>query len=461
MKKSIILVVFILIAIVILPIVGNSVMKEEIDNRLVELKAFGLQSQKDEETSSYLNTSRHFEFILKDAKKFITYINQYSDQQIPPYVDAMLEGAVIGADIEYSNLPFAKALTVEIYPLTMSLSMQESLKVDNLDFYKYVKAFLNSKGVLYHIDYNLLNEDFKGYIKDIDESFTTEDKTELKLKIKDALFDGNGKLIAPNRISSKLKELNFSILDEKLNATFTLSKLSSSSTFESKTTYLSSADVKEFEVKITGTEDDFNLSAKNIRINASSNTQGEKAEINSKSSIKEISLNSKTLTFDMKEFNFDIALSEIDKKSFEEFRVISASSDISTSPASLDMEEKLRNALIRLVSKGLVLNVADFSLKNITIDKKEDLKGFVFKSNIRVKEDAILVQKMKMSPLLAITNLELVSNIKLSDEIYLKLTEANPMTSIVEKYAKREKGNVLFDINFVDGKVTVNGTPLQ
>ena len=139
MKKSILLVATILVIIATLPIIGNSFIKKMIDTRLVELKSHGLATKNDTSKSNYLHSFRHFEFTVQDSSKFLKYLNTFSDKQIPPFVNATLRGATVGMDVEYNNLPFAKGLSIEIYPLTLSDNIAQGMKDEDEAFYNYVE----------------------------------------------------------------------------------------------------------------------------------------------------------------------------------------------------------------------------------------------------------------------------------------------------------------------------------
>ncbi|MCD6190515.1 MAG: hypothetical protein J7K14_03115 [Sulfurimonas sp.] len=120
LKKFIIFIVVAVILAAALPIIGNKLVQNRLEDRLTTLSSYGLEVSKAETESSYLSTKKHFEFLLRDADKFVEYLNKYSDQQIPPYVNAAFEGVLIGADVEYSNIPMSKAVSVDIYPLSLS-----------------------------------------------------------------------------------------------------------------------------------------------------------------------------------------------------------------------------------------------------------------------------------------------------------------------------------------------------
>ncbi len=459
LKKIIIFLAVAVLLVAALPIIGNKLVENSLDDRLTTLSSYGLEVKKAETDSSYLSTKKHFEFLLHDADKFVTYLNKYSDKQIPAYVNAAFKGVLIGVDVEYSNIPLSKAITLDIYPLSLSENMMSSIKEDDLDFHNYLEKFLHSKGVLYHINYNIVSQDFDGFVQDIKESYTLKDGTKITLNLLNATFSGNGELIAPNRLISNVDRINLEIDSAKTKVTFNLDGFSSSSSFESRSTYLSGGNLKNLKLVVDAMNENLLFEATDIKVNLSSNTQGNKAEINAKSSLKTMSIKSDEIDVVLKEFAYDIAMSGLDKDSFEEFRVVVSQAKIASS--SYDLETKMKDSIIKLLSHGLELDIAKFSLENITLNKSENLEGFDIKSKFIIKEDRDLATKISLSPLLVAQNVDMTINIKLSKPLYAKLTKAVPMTSMANDYAKEDGNSVLFDITFINGEFRVNGKALR
>lgn len=458
MKK---IVIFIIVAVIVaaaLPIIGNKLIENSLDERLTTLNSYGLEVSKEETDSSYLSTKKHFEFLLKDSKKFIAYLNQYSDQQIPPYVNAMFDGVVVGADVEYCNFPLSKDLTVDIYPLTLSQKMMEDIKKEDMDFHDYLEKFLHSKGVLYHINYNIVSEDFDGYIKDIKESYTLKDGTKVSLDLLKATYSGNGELIAPNSMTSNVEKINLAVDNAKTKLTFVLDDFSSSSSFESQSTYITGGDLKNLKLIVNAVDENVSMNANDIKLNFSSNTQGDKAEVNGRSSLKDLSIKSDKIDLVMKDFIYDMAINELDKDSLEELRVVMSQTKASSTTA---VQEEIQNAVVKLMSHGLELDIAQFSLNNVTLNQTEDLKGFSVKTKLKIKEDKDLAQKIKISPLLVANNIDMTINVKLSQQLYAKLNNGVPMTGMTNNYAKNDGNNVLFDITFINGEFRINGQALR
>jgi len=459
MKKFIIFLVVVVLISSALPIIGNKLVENSLDDRVTALSSYGLEVSKAETESSYLNTKKHFEFLLRDADKFVEYLNKYSDQQIPPYVNAAFEGVLIGADIEYSNIPLSKAVVIDIYPLAFSENMMSSLKEDDLDFHNYLEKFLHSKGILYHINYNITSENFDGFVQDIKESYILKDGTKMTLNLLNATFSGNGELIAPNTIISNIDTINLVIDNAQTKIIFNLDGFSSSSNFESKSTYLSGGDLQSLKLVVHAMNENLLFEATDIKVNFSSNTQGDKAELNAKSSLKTMSIKSDEIDVAMKDFAYDIAISELEKDSFEEFRIAVSQAKVASS--SDDLQTKMTDSTIKLLSHGLKLDIAKFSLQNITLNKTENLEGFDIKAKFIIKEDRDLATKITLSPLLVAQNIDMSINIRFSKPLYAKLTKDAPMTAMANDYAKEDANSVLFDITFVNGEFKVNGKVLR
>jgi len=454
MKKIVIALGIIVLIAAALPILGNSFMQSTIDARVKEFDSYGLKSKNTQTSTSYLTSKKHFEFVLENSDEFISYLNQYADQQVSPYANAMLKGVVIGADLEYSNLPFSKEITLDIYPLSMSPEMAENLQTKDIKFYTYLKKFLANKGILYHIDYHILSEDFSGYVKDIDQRYLLDDGTEFELFLKDTSLQGNGKLIAPNTLVSKLKELHLSLKQADENILFNLKNLQTSTSYESKSTYLSSVKLEDFNFTLQSTTNKGDFTMKNININASSNTQGEFAELDSKSSTKLMNLNSNGFLLNIENFNMDMGVDSLDKTSFEETLLLASQMKKSN---DAQMQQKLVRAAAQLVSKGFVFNIGDFSIKNVTLNNVEKLGGLKIQSQTTFKADQDFMKKLQISPLLIIQNMKNLTKIRVSKEIYAKLTKERPLPSQMNQYINKDGDDYIFDMSYLNGELKMNG----
>jgi len=461
MKKSLIAISILLLGAASLPIIGNTLLKNKLDEKVVELHSHGINTKKDVTDSSYLNTARHFEFVLDDSQEFLDYLSRYSDKQLPAYTKALLDGVSFGVDVEYSNLPFAKALTLDLYPISLSEELKSNIKEADPELLGYLEKFLAAKGLLYHIEYNFLNDDFKGNMKDIDVAYTIDTGAHYALTLKGTTFSGNGELIAPKRLDSRFKEIEFDIKEGAKSLHMFLKDFKTSNNFDSKITYLTSVELDEAGLTTKGTPDDGTFLIEGMRINASSNAQGERVELSSKSSVKKLEFIAATNALKIEKFNVDMALNDLDKESIEKITTLLSDKNALQSRAT---EMKLQEYSLELLSKGFEFNIADLSVKKAVVTQKsvvEDLEGFSIKSKNIFKADPDLQAKINRSPLLALDDLEIDTDMKFSKKIYAVITQGRPMLASFSTLAKVQGENLLFKIEFKNSKITVNGKALN
>lgn len=459
MKKiSIILVGLILAVIALLPIVGNQFMQNYIQDGVSLLSAQGLKMKTVQTDSSYLKTKKHFEFIVKDAHSFVKYLQSHTHREFSPELNAALEGTLIGADVEYSNIPFAKSITADIYPLKVSKELEDELKTEDINFYNQFKAFLKNRGLLTHIEFNLINNKFKGYMKDIDEKYLLHNGSTVTMQLKGMEFKGKGDLAFPKSFHSEIKMINFDAYQDKVRARLKVEDFSTQEEFESWSDYATTVAFNDVVFFISGTPEDANISLKGLY--ASSNAVAKKAKIDleSKTNLKALHLESKEAIFDMKDLESEILVKDLDKASFNLLSEYLRQAD-NTNLAST--QEKVKSLLSELFAKGFTIKIPNISIKSMVMNQKDDFGGLKMDANLHVKADENLSQKIKTSPLLFLQNIEFHSDIKLSKAIYRKVLNTLPVANAIASYAKEQKDGVGFEIDLKDANLSINGKALK
>ncbi|GEM_PF-1439298 len=454
MKKIIILLSIVVLGLALLPIIGNKFIEDTLKERIELLASHGLEIKNSSTEAGYLHTKKHYEFLLKDSQKFVDYLNQYADNQIPLYVNAMLQGVVIGTDLQFSNFPFNNALSLDIYPLALSPETTNALMQEEPELYKNFISFFEKKGILYHMNYNILQSTFDGYIKDIQEEYVLKDGSKVTLGLMGATYEGTGTLVAPSSLNSKISNMTLHVFKSTDELNFSIADFNSSSTFESQSTYSSAAQVKNFVLTIKEPAvDTVTLNASDVRISISSDTQETDARMNAKSSFANFDLSSDRLKVKAKNFNYDIALSKIDKAAFEEIRLLTAKAKNRYSDAlALEMQE----SITKLLSKGMTLHIADISLENILFNDTQNLEGFSLASDIVLKEDANLSQNIALSPMFIAKNMNIDTMFKISKPMFNAIVASSPMVGISQSYAQEVDNMMVFHIQFDSKELKVN-----
>ena len=455
MKKLFITLAIIVAVIVAVPFLGNKVVESSIEDRVEVLNSYGLKVKKVTTDFSYLSTKKHLIFAVEDTQKFVAYLNQFSDAQLPAYIDALVDGAEVGLDIKYSNIAFSDALSIDIYPNTLPSKIAADIKKEDADLFTYIDTLLKDKAILYHINYDIINDAFDGYIKDLDKSYSLKNKTKISLLLKGTSFYGEGLVIAPDTLSSKIDTLKLSLEDIDESILIDLSGFTSSSVFESKTTYATT--VKFDKVSWSAKSIDVpnvSLDMTNLSFDFSSNAQDIKADFYTKTSFDTLSLNTAQVTINTQKFNYDLALRGVDKEEY--IKLLTLISKAKASP-SQSLEKEINITMLDLVAKGFVVDVADFSIKELSTLKTTNLGGLSIKAKLIVKEDKNLANKMKTNQMSIIQNMDLDLNFIISELMYTKLAMLSPALSMAQGFAQRVKENFVFDIKLKDSKLSVNG----
>lgn len=451
MKKISIVIVLVIAALAALPIVGNKYVSSTMDERVSELKAHGLEVKESNEVSSYLTTSKHYEFVLKDGTKFIEFLNQYATSQIPPYVDSVINGIVVGVDVEYSNIPFFSTIALDIYPMDFSEGMMESLKKSDLNFYKQLNTFLASKGLSYHMNYKLSSEQFDGYIKDVEQTFNLEDGTVLNVALNNIKFDGQGRLIAPESSNFVMGKLKLNLTDKSNKFVFTVEDFQGSSVFASKATYNTDVKMKNFKFVVDEKYDDMYININDLQGKFSSDDKGEKTKLFGDTSFKEMRIKDSELDLVLKEFKYELALTQLDKELFAKFQTLIAQQQAQANRRSL---KEMETTIVALLSKGLELNIKNISVDDILYNQNVDYKSMSFNALVNIKADPDLATKIKQMPFETLKNLDVISELVLSKELYQEI-EKNGAN--ISEYADIQGEQVKFKSLFKNGQLSVNG----
>ncbi|MDF1874154.1 hypothetical protein JHD48_00240 [Sulfurimonas sp. SAG-AH-194-I05] len=437
-----------------LPVVGSYLIKDKLDIQVNKLRANGIQVKESIEEESYFSSARHYEFLLKDMDDFAHYINARSNKKMSKEIVRFLEGTLLGVDLKYSNLPFIGDVSIDIYPLFLSKRVSEDLLKKDKDFYKYVNNFLKEKGILYHLDYNILNEEFKGYVKDINESYTMKNGSILEVQLLNATYKGKGSLRAPKVLETNFKTMKFVAKNSDEEILMQMKELTSYSTMESKNTYTSQAKVESmsFVVKDTFIKKT-KLEVKNMDMNVSSMLDGNKAKFSSHMFMQEVLLDSKITQLKAEDLNYDISFYKLDKIAKKELEILLSESDTSK-PFQTFL--KVKDSFFNLMSKGVSIDLRDFSVAKIKLDGV-NLEGFSISSKLDIKKDKNFIKKMKFSPIFLLRSMNFNLKMSVSKKIFKKILILEPMLFVTKFYIKKRGNNIILNVVLNKGRFRING----
>jgi hypothetical protein len=237
-KKLIIIGAVIVAVIAALPLVGNMGVQKITEDRIAMLEQNGIKVDQSDNGSSYLTTKRHYEFTLEDPTAFKTYLSTLSKAQVPAYLNTMLDDVVMGADVTYSNLLISSDVLIDLYPIAFSAQSGERMKMEDSKLYEQMITMLDERAFMYHMEYDVSGETFKGNIKNIDKEITFQDGRRAVIVFEDATFNGQGTLVQPKSVDLSVKRANLDFaLPDASGMTLSIKDLSSKSTFSAKNSF--------------------------------------------------------------------------------------------------------------------------------------------------------------------------------------------------------------------------------
>ncbi len=455
MKKVFLSIFVVIVLVLILPVIGDRVIQNELDKRIDLVTSYGIEIKKNSEIIGYFTTKKHYEFLVKDADKFVKhYFKDFANAQMPPYLSAALGGVLIGVDFEYSNFPFSDVVEIDVYPLSLSTYMQKNIKTEDEEFYKYLDGVLASKGVLYHIVYNFSNEEFNGYLKNIDGDYTLKNGYKISLNILDAYFNGKGILIAPSRLNSTLKKFILEVTKGNSKFAISFEDISSSSSLENKKSFDNSVSLGRFKWYTKNVEfEDLEADFSSLNMHFSSNTKDEKAFLSLVSSFKTFDFQQKYDALGAYGFKCNASLKELDKESLQNLKILFSRAE---AQQGKKINDEIEQNLKTLLSKGLVFKIDEFSLDKFTLNKKSAVKGFEFTMNLVLKVDGDFFLKLKNNLDELINDVTVDAKLRVSKEMILMIDDSATTEDMIKKYGKMDGDDVIYDIKFKQGVFSVN-----
>jgi len=257
------------------------------------------------------------------------------------------------------------------------------------------------------------------------------------------------------RVFIRTLEITLDVKADNQTIAFRAKDLKSASTFESQSTYASSASLESFSFLLKEQrEKKLGLFLEEFKVNISSNVQANAGEFYTKMSFKEMEINSKDVqSIKVSEANYDISLDGVDKDSFEEFRVLTSHANATNSP---DFEQKLQKVVTRIFSKGLSLSIPDMSIKEIRVDNEEPIDGFKFMARMTLSENPNLEQNLKSSPKEVLEHINLASTLKLSKGFFAFIKKNAPLVGLAGSFAKKENDKLVFEVKLNAGVLSIN-----
>jgi len=300
-----------------------------------------------------------------------------------------------------------------------------------------------AKTFLMHLDFNKLLSGFKGQIKDIHETF--EDEEKVTFITQGFKFEGD---IENEKVKTVRQTLKLFSLDAGKELKMKLSNLISNYTLTGPSPYDSKSDYTVEKIKIQG-EPEFSMLMKNLNVNAVSSIKNDLLSSSIISKADEIKITEEQKKYRMNDILFDFKIENLDIASFEALQ-------------GIDVEdEKAINALSqKILSKGITLNIPNFSVKKISENGKT-MDGFTLSSSLAI-DKAFDINAASQNPLAILNALSTKTNLSVSTELFTLIAqEPRAMMVLMLLPPVEKEGKKIYEIELIKGKLTVNGTTMM
>jgi len=296
---------------------------------------------------------------------------------------------------------------------------------------------------LMHIDIKKDLRHFKGYLKDINETFIGEEK--VTIASKSLTFTGEVEDDRLITVDQKLEQLQIS--GEK-GFTLQLSKLISH--HQSTGPSLYDLDTHYAVKSLTLSQNDIlKVTAKDITVNTTEKENKGLLQSHIVSNIKEVATEADGEKSVARDLHSDISLQNIDISALEMIQSLDPEKD----------ETKLQEAFAKLLTKELNLTVNDISVRKI-IENGKALGGISMTASLTIDKNSNMALAQQ-NPLLLLGALDATMTLKISDALFaIGAQDPRAMMLMMLIPPQEEKGHKIYTIIIKNGKTTVNGVSL-
>jgi len=407
---------------------------------MIEQNGFAVQEREIKEKEE------HFVLLLDDPAKIVKFFNQQGSEMT--LEDAqVLKGMKVGIDLKYLNDSYS-ALSADIYPLRLpdAMTQAQDLKEEDKAWLTQLNDMLSRKALLVHIDFNKLLSSFKGYVKDIEETFKVE--TTVKLSLKDLHFEGEIKDDRVTALSQKIKNISL-ISGDDLN--ITLNSLTSKHSITGTSLYDTRSEYTIAQMQVSGKKEQYAFSVAVKELTGSDTTSLTKGLASNKMKLKakEVTLTENSEVTKLSDASFAFNIDNLDIASLEALEAL-----------DIDNKAETNKVLQALISKGITMEIPEFEVKKLYYLGK-DMDGFSITSRFQISKTADLAV-IQINPFAAIAAIDTKTKIVLSEALFSLIAQQPKMMMIAMLIQPKViNGKKVYELELKDGKITVNGQSLM
>jgi len=412
--------------------------KKQVEKELTLASSNGFTIKERKETQK----SEHFILSFDDPAKIAHFLNtQGMFMQVSDV--ANLKGLKLGIDMTYLSDAYS-AVSLEVYPLNLPSSVHATAQTpEDKKMLTQIDALLKRKAILMHIDVNKLGNGFRGYVKDINETFTARGNVNFVLK--GMTFKGDLKDKTPQNITQNATELTLSLAD-KITITFQALQSKYVKTGTTTYDYKTNNTIEKISLK---TNKGFLVQANHLTFSTTSNVKNNLASGTATSVIQTISLEEQGQKTIMDTLTINTDVNNLDITTIDKLKKIDPNNQVEVS-----------KVLQQLLSKGVIVNISNVSVKNIQ-HEQQALGGFTLNAHADI-DKSFNIKVSQRNPLSTLDALN--ANLKVSlDKTLFSFIAKQPkaMMAMMLFQPKDVQDKKVYTVEIKNGKILVNGMPVM
>ncbi len=413
-------------------------MKAQVNKELASLQTQGFSVQAREVAEK----KEHFVISFDEPEKISAYFTQHGTQL--SVEDArVFKGLKIAVDLHYLADTYS-GISFDLYPLSLPDSITSSATTpEDKKILTQIQQMLDKKTFLIHCDINKLGTGFKGYMKDIDEVLKSD--TTVKMVLSKLEFSGDIKDDKIQSIQQTLQSMHIAT-DDTFNVTVTGIKSNYRITGATLYDYMTDYSIE----KITMQEkDSMMFVADHFEAMSNSTVKNSLANTTLKTKTKNILFSNKDNKVILDTLLLDMKAKNLNMKALDALGKMDASN-----------EEEINDALQKLISKGIQLEIPEFSIANIE-NLGQKMGGFHLSTKLHINK-SLNISALEQNPLLALNAFNANLDLSLSKELYTFIRQQPQAVMLMMLFHPKDvKGKKVYTVELKDGRLNVNGSPVM
>jgi hypothetical protein len=408
--------------------------KQHLDHELsiLQQSGFSVKERKNNKKSD------HFIISFDDPEKITHYLNnQGAEMTIEGAKE--LKGLQIGVDAKYLADSYS-ALSLDLYPVALPDEMLEDLGDEDKKLIAHIKKMLEKRAFLLHIDFDKMLTGFKGYFKDIDETIE-EDGEKVNIAVKGMPFEGS---IKEERINTFSQKIALVTLDAGKELQIKIRNIAGSYLITGPTLYDATSHYYTESIMFKSESDV--LLVKNIENETKNSVKNGLLKSIMKNKAEHIEISGGQEKHTIENIILDLTVENLDITALEALQ--------KTHPED---EKRITELTQQLLTKGFLLTLSNLSAGKI-IDNGTVLDGFNMNGSLAI-DKTFDINTVSQNPMLALNALKIRTHISVSDALYTRIMQdPRAMLFMMMVPPVSKKGEKIYDAEYSQGKLTVNGT---